>query len=575
MKKSFIFLLTIFFSIFLFAEQPFFIDKWIVPEDLQWGSRDRVPERPGLYQTKEAEKGFDYIHVLPSIEMPPYFTENNLIDWKKPYSEILTALKKDKKFSVYEEPNYRLINSDARVGYKLIAIPREYPEYKITITFAYCKKESDRNTCVPTSFQVHFFQVAGWPLAPSEVFETKYRKDWELLSDLEKYAVAFSSNLFEINHAIHLDFTNKARYLQGKRILKDSWNITDYKSLVDNFNDLEESGHSGAYDKLLALLNKHKGKSVLEIAHAEKLDVIQTTRLYYVDKMKDVLGQHGIEAWDEGREITTIRWGLGAGYISYDEAISLIEPVVERIKNNYVSWDDFMAHYMAGRGFFALYSSDYKSMVENAIKAAEDSRKSIPYQEIIFSGTNADKKHEMTFIQSFYNPDADALKWEEVQKLYNKKPDVQVLASLEELEAGFPECKGITFYWHLSLLRQFSDSKNVVAYIELNENYWSALPQNNDISINTKYFYICALNGINQPRKALEVFEALPDEVKKNPYVYYQYACSYYILSMLTPVESEKTIYQSRAVNAFLQCEKLGIELNEFIRNWIDSLTTS
>ena len=278
-------------------------------------------------------------------------------------------------------------------------------------------------------------------------FGCVFAQTWEQLTDLEKYAVAFSSNLFEINKENHFDFSNISYADEGKSILKKSWGITDYKSLVDNFNDLEESGHSGAYDKLLALLKKYKGKSVLEIAHVENLDVIQTTRLYYVEKMKDVLGSHGIEAWDEGREITTIRWGIGAGYISYDEAVSLIEPVVERIKKNYVSWDDYMAHYIAGRGFYALYSSDYKSMAENAIKAAENSRKSIPYQEIKFSGINADKKHKMTFIQSVYNPKPDALKWEEVQKLYDKTPDVQVLASLEELEAGFPECKGITFYW--------------------------------------------------------------------------------------------------------------------------------
>ena len=560
------------FSALLMSEQPFFIDNWIVPETLQWGSSDRIPERPGLYQTQGVEKGFDYIHILPSIEIPPYFTENHLIDWKKPYSEIFDALKKNKNFSVYEEPNYSFINSEARVGYRLIAIPREYPEYKITLTFAYCKKEADRNSRVPTSFQVHYFQGVSWPLAPSEEFETKYRKEWEKLTELEKYASAFSSNLFEINRQNHFDFSNQSRYIQGKNILKDSWGITDYKSLVDNFKDLEAGGHSGAYDNLLALLNKYKGKSVLEIAHAENLDVIQTTRLYYVEAMKDVLGKHGIEAWDEGREITTIRWGIGAGYISYDEAVNLIEPVIERIKKNYVSMDDYMAHYIAGRSFYALYSSDYKAMAENAVKAAESSRKKIPYQEIKSSGLNADKKHEMSFIQSFYNPDAEALKWEEVQKLYNKEADVQVLASLEELEAGFPECKGITFFWHLNLLRKFSDNKNVAAYIELNENYWTALPKDNEISINTKYYYIYALNGINQPQKAIKVFETLPDEVKKNPYVYYQYACSYYILSEITPVESEKTIYQSRAVNAFLQCEKLGLQLNEFVKSCIESV---
>ena len=399
-----------------------------------------------------------------------------------------------------------------------------------------------------------------------------FAQTWNQLSEVEKYAVAFSSNLFELNQENHFDFSNKSEAQEGKEILKDSWGITDYNSLIENFYTLEESGHSGAYDKLLALLNKYKGRSVLEIAHIENLDVIQTTRLYYVEKMKDLLGSHGIEAWDEGREITTIRWGIGAGYISYDEAIKLIEPVVEKIKKNYVSWDDYMAHYIAGRGFYALFASNYTVLGENAIEAAKKSRKKIPIDELKFSAEDADKKHVMKFDNSIYKPTKEALKWENVQKLFNQESTSQVLASLEKLEKEFPECQGITFYWHLELLRKFSDSKNIVAYIEDNYKYWTSLSSEDAISVNTKYSYMYALNDIGQPQKAIEVFETLPDEVKKNPYVYYQYACSYYILSEITPVESEKTIYQSRAVNAFLQCEKLGLQLNEFVKSWIESV---
>lgn len=113
-------------------------------------------------------------------------------------------------------------------------------------------------------------------------FGLVFAQTWEQLTDLEKYAVAFSSNLFELNQENHFDFSNKSNAEEGKNILKDSWGITDYNSLVDNFKDLEASGHSGAYDALLELFNKHKKQTVLEISHTENLDVIQTTRLYYI-----------------------------------------------------------------------------------------------------------------------------------------------------------------------------------------------------------------------------------------------------------------------------------------------------
>ena len=81
-----------------------------------------------------------------------------------------------------------------------------------------------------------------------------------------------------------------------------------------------------------------------------------------------------------------------------------------------------------------------------------------------------------------------------------------------------------------------------------------------------------ALNDINQPQKAIEVFETFPDSVKMNVYVYYQYACSYYIMAVQTPVDAERFVYELRAVNAFKQCEKLGLELNDFVKNWIKSV---
>ena len=97
-----------------------------------------------------------------------------------------------------------------------------------------------------------------------------FAQTWDQLSELEKYAVAFSSNLFEINKENHFDFSNESNGEEGKEILKDSWGITDYRSLVDNFKTLEERGHSGAYDELVKLLDKHKKKSILEIAQASR-----------------------------------------------------------------------------------------------------------------------------------------------------------------------------------------------------------------------------------------------------------------------------------------------------------------
>jgi len=400
-----------------------------------------------------------------------------------------------------------------------------------------------------------------------------FSQTWDDLSELEKYAVAFSSNLFELNDENHFDFESKTLAAEAKKILKSSWNITDYKTLVENYYSLEEGGHSGAYAGLLEKLNKYENESILEIARKEHLGVLETTRLYYVSEMKKVLGSHGIEAWDEGREITILRWGMGAGYISYDEAIKLIEPVVERIKANYVSWEDFTAHYIAGRAFYGLFSSDYTRLVEDAVAAAQRVPAAFPCDKLKFNAKNADKKHKMNFKQSFYNPSKEAKKWEEVQNLFNREQGDEELIALEKLENDFPECRDITFGWHLELLHYLSaEDAKILSFIDSNKAYIDSLPENNSDYIAAKYEYMYSANNIGRPDLTLNVFEALPDSLKKNIYFYYQYACAYYIYSEITPSETEKSIYQSRAVNAFRQVEKQGMELNDFVKKWIESV---
>ncbi len=507
--------------------------------------------------------------------MPLYFTDNNLINWKKSYADIIKAFSNQKDFSVYEEVEYKLFDNNTRVlaGYKLNILPRQYQKFKIVLTFAYCSSEAEKNTKSPSSFQVHYRIYSDWPLAPEDDFEINYRQKWENLSELEQYAVAFSSNLFGINKQNQLDFSNNAYAERGKNILKDSWGITDYQGLKENHETLIQGGHHGAYNNLLELLNKNKGKTVLEIAKKEGLGVIETTRLYYVQKMKDVLGSHGIEAWDQGRQITLLRWGIGAGYISYDEAIELIKPLVENIKSNYVSWTDFMAHYIAGRAFYGLFDSDYTELTKNAIEVANQVNRKIPYESLNFSASSADRNKVMTFDKSFYLPSQEAKKWEEVQKLFAMSISEETLAKLEEKENEFPECAEITFWWHLDMLRKLkAEDAIIISYIEKFFDYINSLPSDNPNSINTKYNYMYLCNNCGQPQKALKTFETFPDDIKKNVYIYYQYACSYYILSVQSPAEAEKNIYQSRAVEAFRQCEKLGLQLNEFIKSWIESV---
>ena len=80
--------------------QPFFLKNWwIIPEDTAWGEVYRVPPRKGVTQTKGNTEGLDFVEINYLIQMPPYFVENKIANWKMHYSELLESMAKQKELS--------------------------------------------------------------------------------------------------------------------------------------------------------------------------------------------------------------------------------------------------------------------------------------------------------------------------------------------------------------------------------------------------------------------------------------------------------------------------------------------
>lgn len=510
MKKIITFFTAILISSLFYAGQPSFLKNWIIPEDATWGEFYRLPQREGLFQTTGLNKPFDYVHVLPAIEMPPFFVKNHLANWKMPFSEILKAMTDSKDFSVYTEAQYRQFdNNRVLCSTTLTAIYKSDPMFKLVMTFPYCS-ESERDSRNPTSFQIHFSSNPKWKL-PAEgsprssviiranqqnkkyteneikdFFNQNYKALWFSLPEIERYAIAFSSNLFETNRQFHLDFGNHFEFGNtvgyGKKTLNQSCGIRGYTSLISSTDSLLAGGHSKAYNDLIALLNKYPKKSVLKIAKAEHLTPLETSRLYWVSEMKDKLGSHGLEAWDEGRVITWIRWAVGAGYISYDEAIKQITPIVNNIRKNYKTWEDYMAHYVAGRDFYLLYSQDRNKFITESMAAVKTCRAYIPYETLLLYGTKADKDHVMHISDIQHSPSKEGVKWEEFRKLYVMKESPFVLEELTKLEKKYPEFSDLVYSWHLDLMLKYTEDNNqIYKYVKAHYKYFSKLPQDSRV----------------------------------------------------------------------------------------------
>ena len=404
-------------------------------------------------------------------------------------------------------------------------------------------------------------------------YNKNYKQIWENIPENEKYAIAFSSNLFELNRQYHMDFDAKVMLSDNssdpKELLKDSWSIESYEGLIENFNSLEEYGHSGAYKALCELLDKYPDKSPLQIASQENLSIIDTTRLHFVKDTREILGVHGIEAWDEGRQITTLRWGIAAGYISSEEAMILIEPLIKRIRQNYDSFEDYISHYIMGRQFYALYDGNYEKLGEKAKAAYLSARAYIPFEFLSFTCENSDDLVSMELSESLFTPSEDFLKWNKVMTLYSQNASPETIEQLMKLENEMPECRNLVFYWHISLLNHFRKYKELIKFTEENMAYLETLPKDSEVYANSMYFYIQALNYLFNPLKALSVYDAQPEGLKGNVYYYEQFAYANYLLINFSTSQKEMDYYRQKASASYKLLQDYDYNIGRFQQSWL------
>lgn len=400
-----------------------------------------------------------------------------------------------------------------------------------------------------------------------------YKKLWEKLPENEKYAVAFSSNLFELNHLYHLDFDARIKIsdqaADPKTLLRDSWNIESYDQLIHTFKDLEEYGHSGAYKTLSDLLDKYPEKEPIELASDENLSIADASRLCFVKDTRELLGLHGIEAWDQGREITILRWGIASDYISSEEAMKLIDPVIKKIRQNYITFEDYICHYIMGRQFYALYDGNYEKLGQDSKEASFSARAYIPFEFIKFTSENADTKKPMTYSNCIYTPSEGSLKWKKVTSLYRLNASPEIIEELKKYEKEMPECQKLVFYWHISLLNHFGQYRELVDFTEQNMSYLERLPKYGDVYANSMYFYIQALNNLFSPQKALYVYNQQPELLQENVYYYDQFAYANYLLINFSSSQKEMDSYKQKAAAAFKLLKQNNYDIGKRLEGWL------
>ena len=413
-----------------------------------------------------------------------------------------------------------------------------------------------------------------------EFFNKEYRAIWNTLSEEEQFLIACSANVFERNGQYHLDITNQTLLendsTTGKYILNERWEIYSKEELLKNVKEIEESGQAPTYRKLEALLLKYPDLSVIEIGEKEELTVTQVSRMYMIQQLRSYLEIHGIDAWDDTRRINLMRWGMSAGYLTKEEGLELLQPIYLRLKNNYRSFEDFFAHWLAGFCYDEVFKSNCPQCTLDAFDALIAGRAYVPFEELKFSGQNADPDHTMTYEEGVYTPTDLAQKLIPVQMVYkrywNETHTADLLQELIEAEEACPEAANLTMFAHVELLNQFGTAAERIEYIESKEAFLNSLDEASEWRNKITKWYLLDLLNTYSAEKFISVYNKLPPSMQAEDEIYFGYGYANILMSNLCTTIIERDIYILRAKDILKRLESRDYDIGDFLRCWINAV---
>lgn len=132
----------------------------------------------------------------------------------------------------------------------------------------------------------------------------------------------------------------------AKRMLSSAWGIKSKEDLLETGNRLLSEGHSKKYAEHLEFLKNNKDADLESISIPKNLD--EELLGYMKSKYSDFEG-HSMKAWDYARYVNNINMGVGAGYLTKEEAKGLFSKMVPLAQADYDSWDAYFDDFLLGR----------------------------------------------------------------------------------------------------------------------------------------------------------------------------------------------------------------------------------
>jgi hypothetical protein len=178
----------------------------------------------------------------------------------------------------------------------------------------------------------------------------------KIVSGAKAWALACSALLIEHNWDNHDSLEPSAMKQTNidkmKRGLSEWWDIKDRESFFESIKWIEQEGHRTRFDRL--------GQEVSELGFMEFVDLLrqQTNR----DDSESILVAHewypklkgkSLLGWDLSRAIWLCRGAYVSGYITEDEAWTMIMRYAQILQETFGSWEDLGRNYLIGRRFWS------------------------------------------------------------------------------------------------------------------------------------------------------------------------------------------------------------------------------
>lgn len=225
----------------------------------------------------------------------------------------------------------------------------------------------NNRTYVPTRYVAEFFgQTVDWDGETRRVIIAEDKTDWAD-SGLEDRLLPMGSLLgfLEGGDPAIFGFYSRTPYTETahssngvkenrtvtpfslcRETLAGTWDMEDREALLETVEEILETGNQKDFQ---TAADEVKYLSDGEIAdRTRRLSDVDKYMWPYTKALWKKWGKTGIRAWDLCRAATLVEWGYTAGYVTYGEAMELLEPAAAELEEKFDSWEQVYENFLEG-----------------------------------------------------------------------------------------------------------------------------------------------------------------------------------------------------------------------------------